>query len=393
MSRSAILSNGVLVEYGYDSASRLTSITYKQNGTTVLGNLTYEYDKNGNRTKTGGSFARTGIPQSIASTAYNAANHQTTFADKTLTYDNNGNLQTITDSGGTTTYTWNARNQLVGISGPGLNATFLYDGLGRREKKTINGNITEFLYDGLNPVQETSGAAILANILPGLGIDDFLTRTDVAAGVTSNFLTDISGSPVAVTDSAGIIQTEYTYEPFGKRTFSGTSNSNPYQYTGRENDGTGLYFYRARFYSPTLQRFVSEDPIEFDGGDVNLYVYVVNNPLRFVDPLGWVRYACKNPELDCGPPDSSPWDPPPQRLPPPPPKSAPKPPIPPPQPDSPSRRNPTWPTDANGVPTHCPIEAIKGCTWQGIPPRMGRPYQPGEPLPPPDLKPRCPGNC
>ncbi|MGH7798558.1 MAG: hypothetical protein ACREQ2_27140 [Candidatus Binatia bacterium] len=81
----------------------------------------------------------------MGSTSYNAANHQTAFGDKTLTYDNNGNLQTITDSSGTTTYTWNARNQLVGISGPGVTASFVYDGLGRRERKTINSNITEFL--------------------------------------------------------------------------------------------------------------------------------------------------------------------------------------------------------------------------------------------------------
>jgi YD repeat-containing protein len=179
---SLTLPNGVLVEYGYDTASRLTSITYKQNGTIVLGDLTYEYDKNGNRIKTSGSFARTGVPSAITSTAYDAANEQTTFGGMTLTYDNNGNLQTITDASGTTTYTWNARNQLVGVSGPGVNATFVYDGLGRREKKTINGNLTEFLYDRFNPVQETSGATVLANILPGLRIDEFLTRTDVVAG-------------------------------------------------------------------------------------------------------------------------------------------------------------------------------------------------------------------
>jgi len=283
---SLTLPNGVLVEYAYDNASRLTGITYKQNGTTVLGDLTYEYDKNGNRTRTGGTFARTGVPQAIASTAYNAANHQTTFGDKALTYDNNGNLQTITDSSGTTTYTWNARNQLVGISGPAVSASFVYDGLGRREKKTINGSLTEFLYDGLNPVQETSGATILANILPGLGIDEFLTRTDVVAGVTSSFLTDALGSPIAVTDSSGAVQTEYSYEPFGKTTSTGASNSSSYQYTGRENDGTGLYYYRNRYYYPQLQRFISEDPIEFDGGDINLYAYVLNNPLIFTDPSG-----------------------------------------------------------------------------------------------------------
>jgi YD repeat-containing protein len=97
------LPNGVLVEYTYDAASRVTGITYKRDGTTVLGDLTYEYDKAGNRTKMGGSFARTGIAQAVSTTAYNVANHQTTFGDKTLTYDNNGNLQTITDSSGTTT--------------------------------------------------------------------------------------------------------------------------------------------------------------------------------------------------------------------------------------------------------------------------------------------------
>ncbi len=234
------LPNGVLIEYGYDNASRLTSITYKQNGTTVLGNLTYEYDKNGNRTKTGGSYARTGVPPAVASTAYNAANHQTTFDNKTLTYDNNGNLQTITDPSGTTTYTWNARNQLTGISGPGMTASFVYDGLGRREKKTINGSLTEFLYDDVNPAQETSGATVLANILPGLGTDEFLTRTDVGTGASSVFLTDALGSAVALTDSSGTVQTEYMYEPFGKSYTTGSTNSNSYQYTSRENDGTGL---------------------------------------------------------------------------------------------------------------------------------------------------------
>lgn len=66
------LPNEVLVEYTYDSASRITNIAYKQNGTTLLGDLTYEYDKAGNRTKIGGSFARTGIPQAVSTTNYNA---------------------------------------------------------------------------------------------------------------------------------------------------------------------------------------------------------------------------------------------------------------------------------------------------------------------------------
>jgi RHS repeat-associated protein len=141
-----------------------------------------------------------------------------------------------------------------------VSASFVYDGLGRREKKTINGNLTEFLFDGVNPVQETSGATVLANIRSGLDIDEFLSRTDVAAGTTSHLLSDALGSALALADSSGVIQTEYTYEPFGKTTATGTSNTNHFQYTSRENDGTELYYYRARYYQPQLQRFVGEDP-------------------------------------------------------------------------------------------------------------------------------------
>jgi RHS repeat-associated protein len=247
--------------------------------------LTYEYDKSGNRTKIGGTWARTGIHDPVVSASYNAANQQLAFGDKTLTYDNNGNVNTISDPSGTTNYNWNTRNQLNTMNGPGFSNTYGYDGMGRREKKIISGSLTEFLYDGVNPVQETSGATILANILPGLGTDEFFNRSDVAAGATSNLLTDALGSTIALADSAGALQTEYTYEPFGRTILTGASSSNPLQYTGRENDGAELYHYRARYYQPNLGRFASEDPIGLAGG-VNFYAYVLNNPLNLTDPQG-----------------------------------------------------------------------------------------------------------
>jgi RHS repeat-associated protein len=252
----------------------------------VLGNLTYTYDATGNRTQVGGTWARTGIPSSITTTNYDAANRQLTFGDKTLTYDNNGNLTSILDASGTTLYTWNARNQLGEMSGSGTNANFVYDGLGRREKKTINGSLTEFLYDGVNPVQETSGATVLANILSGLNVDEFFARNDLPAATTSLFLPDALGSALALTDPAGSVQTEYSYEPFGKTSVTGVFDNNSYQFTGRENDGTGLSYYRARYYHPTLQRFIAEDPIDFLGGDVNLYAYLWNSPVDLIDPTG-----------------------------------------------------------------------------------------------------------
>jgi RHS repeat-associated protein len=91
---------------------------------------------------------------------------------------------------------------------------------------------------------------------------------------------------VALADGAGAVATEYRYEPFGTATASGTGSANEFGYTGREADGTGVYYYRARYYHPGLQRFISEDPIGFAGGDPNLYSYVFNAPTGLRDPLG-----------------------------------------------------------------------------------------------------------
>jgi hypothetical protein len=118
----------------------------------------------GNRTRIGGNWVRTGLPQAVTSATYNAANQLTNWAGTTLTYDANGNLT----SDGANSYTWNARNQLASMTG----ASFVYDGLGRRASKTIGGSTTNYLYDGQNPVQEGS-----ANLLTGLGVDQYFTRS------------------------------------------------------------------------------------------------------------------------------------------------------------------------------------------------------------------------
>ena len=274
---SLTLPNTNSVTSVYDAASQLTTLTYKK-GATVLGDLTYTYDAAGNRMKTGGTFARSTIPPALTTTSYNTNNQQTTFGTNTETYDLNGNLSTVTDAGVTATYTWNARNQLASIASPGFSASFTYDSFGRRTGKTVQGVTTNFVYDGLNPVQEKAGATVTANLLTGLGIDEFFTRTD-GVGVRA-LLSDALGSTVALGDSTGTLQTQYTYEPFGYATQMGLASSSSYKYTGREDDGTGLFYYRARYYHPRLQRFISEDPIGFRGGDANLYGYVRNAPLN-----------------------------------------------------------------------------------------------------------------
>jgi RHS repeat-associated protein len=273
---SLTLPNGITVNYSYDTTSQLTGLAYSL-GTTALGSLSYGYDNNGLRTSTAGSYARTGLPNPITTTAYNASNELTTWGTANLSYDANGNLT----SDGVNSYSWDARNQLASMSGS-ANANFLYDPLGRRVSKTIGGVTTGFLYDGFNVAQELSGSTPTANLLTG-GIDEIFTRTGASV---ENFLTDTLGNTVATTDATGALATQYTYEPFGNATSTGPTSSNALQYTGRENDGTGLYFYRTRYYSPRLQRFISQDPIGFAGGDTNLYAYIFNSPTNYFDPIG-----------------------------------------------------------------------------------------------------------
>jgi RHS repeat-associated protein len=278
------LPNGVTVAYSYDNDSRVKGLTYTA-GSTQLGNLTYSYDGDGRRITTGGSLAAVTFPAAVSGNTFNPDNGMTGFNGSTLGYDANGNL---TDDG-TNNYTWDARNHLSAISG-GATASFVYDALGRRISKTIGGTTTQFLYDRLNPVQElNSSNGVTANLLTGLNIDEYFTRT--ASGATSTLLTDALGSTIGlVSASNGPMASSYTYQSFGGTTAGGAANTNPYQFTGRENDGTGLYSYRARYYSPLFQRFVTQDPIGFGGGDTNLYSYAGNDPISETDPQGLIGY-------------------------------------------------------------------------------------------------------
>ncbi len=270
--------SGIVGTYGFDAADRVTSLAYTRAGT-VIGDLAYSYDAAGNRASVAGTLSRTVFPGATAGATYDAANRIATSGGLAFTHDANGSLT----GDGLHTFQWNARNQLTSVGGSAA-GVFQYDAMGRRRSKTVNGATTRFVYDGLNAVQEqTAAGGVSANLLTGLGLDETFMRTDAAA---STPLTDVLGSTLALADPTGALGTKYTYGPFGETVASGPSSSHAAQFTGRENDGTSLYYYRARYYSPQLGRFISEDPLEFAGGDVNLYAYVGNRPTGANDPLG-----------------------------------------------------------------------------------------------------------
>ncbi|HEY2495483.1 MAG TPA: RHS repeat-associated core domain-containing protein [Candidatus Angelobacter sp.] len=265
------LSNGVNMSYTYDNDSRVTGITYNFNANT-MGGLSYTYDSLGRRTLVNGSFAQTGLPGAVTPATYDAANELTNWNGTAISYDLNGNML----SDGTNAFSWNARNQVATLNSVSLQ----YDAFGRRIQNAAG---KSFLLDGANAVQELTGSTVLANLLNG-GIDEIFTRVDSDGTFTQ--LKDALGSTIALADSTGNVQATYSYDPFGNSTASDTANGNTFQYTGRENEGNGLYYMRARYYSPVFHRFISEDPLGFAGSGANFYAYAFNSPTNLVDPFG-----------------------------------------------------------------------------------------------------------
>lgn len=272
------LPDGIEMDYGYDAAGQATSITYKD-GESSLGAIDYAYDPDGQLEATWGSYARTDVPESLGSTEYNAANELVEREGEALEYDKNGNL--IADENNE--YSWNERGQLTGISGS-ESAAFTYDPFGRRSSKTLKGVTTDLLYDEANVVQESRESSVVADVLSGLKPDQLFSRTTEAG--TDSYLTDRLGSVVALANELGEVKTAYSYEPFGASSVAGSANGNTFQFTGRENDGTGLQYNRARYYSPLDGRFISRDPLGFAGGGANLYWYGLGDPVDYTDPSG-----------------------------------------------------------------------------------------------------------
>lgn len=161
---------------------------------------------------------------------------------------------------------------------------YKYDALGRRIERNFQSGreSTKFTYDG-GDVLLDDNKGTLTKYLNGEGTDDKLRAT--TGSNTSYFLADHLGSTNGLTDGSGAVTSTSSYDSFGNP--ANTAFPTRYQFTGREFDNfTGLQFSRARWYDPQIGRFISEDPIGFGGGDVNLYGYVWSNPGNFIDPYG-----------------------------------------------------------------------------------------------------------
>jgi RHS repeat-associated protein len=344
--------NGIITSYGYDTAGRLTNLTHKNAAGTIIAGYSYTLDKIGNRltnktqdrvlsykndaiyrlietlSATPGNSSNTkGKGGGIANATQQQKEFYTydpvgnrlssektplyTYSDgnQLLTnggsyrYDRNGNLIQKLTAEGSTVFEWDFENRLRKVSLPnGSTVEFKYDPFGRRiENKAMDGEgatTTRYVYDNEDILFETDEAGTIGNrYIHGPGIDEPLAL--LQDNSTYYYHADGLGSIVALSDKTGKVVQEYEYDSFGNLHDQKNRVKQPYTYTGREWDKeTGLYYYRARYYDAEVGRFISEDPIGFAGGDVNLYGYTWNRPINYIDPFGfaglWLEASSPN---------------------------------------------------------------------------------------------------
>ena len=318
--RLAKIEPDLKTSYTYDVLYRLTQSTpvkLKNNGEDKEKKSqleTYTYDPLGNR-----------LTSKKDTYSYNSLNQLLNTKDSTYEYDNNGNLirKTETDEKDAKqknyAFSYDYENRLIKVDIQKENkltiVTFTYDPFSRRISKTTQKEGIEdedsenndeednddkvvprtayYVYDSEDIILEYNQKdKITTRYTHGPGIDEPLSIERNNELYYYHY--DGLGSVTSLTDQKQKIVETYAYDSFGNLKRQGNKTKNRFTYTGREWDKeTGLYYYRARYYSPTLGRFLQRDPIGYYDS-MNLYLYVQNNPLNYFDPFGEDAYYINN---------------------------------------------------------------------------------------------------
>lgn len=281
--------NGTTISqtYGYDLAGRLTSAT--RNGVET----TYSYDPNGNR------LSQTTGSTTVAS-AYNDQDQLVSSGVFNYSYNANGErsekINTVT--GEVTRYQYDHFGNLVGVTMPdGRQIDYILDGMHRRVLKKINGAKAEgYIYLDALRVAARYGYA------PGVRGQIYIYPNksnvpeaflDSATGNIYRVIADERGTPQTIIDNTnGQTVASYEVDEFGRSLFDSNPNFYPFKFAGCLYDvDTRLCHFGAREYDPEVGRWLQRDPILFNGGDTNLYNYVVSDPVNFTDPSGTICLA------------------------------------------------------------------------------------------------------
>jgi RHS repeat-associated protein len=294
-----IRTNGAQYVYSYTGTGQLTTTTDPK------GNVkSYVYNRDGTLAQIGYAVAAGTSATPNVSLTYDAAYKRVqTVTDgtgttrysyhpvgsptsKVFTYDLNGNMT----SDGARTYEWDAENRLVAVKEGGVaSAAYTYRRDGIRMSKTGGGVASTYLLEGPSVVEVRLSTGGVTKHFQGPGTDNVVAMQD-GAGVVTYFTRDHLGSAREHVTAEGTVTLRRRYDPWG-RLLSGAA-AGGWAFTGRENEAeTSLYYYRARYYSPSLGRWASADPAGRVDGP-NLYSYVGNNPAVRIDPTGLVVWDC-----------------------------------------------------------------------------------------------------
>ena len=330
--------NGTIetTSYDYDGLKRLTRESIS-NGKTA-DTYSYEYDDYGNRSKmvangseeyetvydytvngkytallqkeiktveeTSNATISDGLAISptdlITSTAADAKTEETAYS-----YDANGNQITKTAEGKTETNTYDGLNQLIGFTDGETTASYKYNADGLRTSKTVDGKTINHIWDGNKQIvvdmddSDWYSAEVYVrgtNLLAKFSKQSGNVKTDY-----QYYTQNAHGDVVNLTDSTGAITKSYKYDAFGVEQNIDDADTNAFRYCGEYFDAeTGTIYLRARYYNPTIGRFISRDSYAGEINDplsLNFYTYCENNPIYGIDPNGhfklpnWAKVA------------------------------------------------------------------------------------------------------
>ena len=270
---------------------------------------TFTYDDNGNRDAGAGA-------------SYDEQDRLTARSGVSFSYTHDGRLEQKIDGSATTDYTYDALSGLRRVQRPSQpDIDYVIDGRGRRIGKKVGGSLVRaWLYrDDLNPVAElgADGTTLVAQFVYGTKghVPEYMVKVG-SPNQTYRLVTDQLGSVRLVVDvDTGAIAQKWDYDAWGVATFDASAVTvpgadeyfQPFGFAGGLYDpDTGLVRFGARDYDPESGRWTAKDPILFDGGDSNLYAYVLNDPINLIDPEGlFVQAPLPAPPI--APPSVLPW--------------------------------------------------------------------------------------
>ncbi|MNB80321.1 tRNA(Glu)-specific nuclease WapA precursor [compost metagenome] len=288
-------------EYTYNKAMGwVETMTNSKGSNNVLSSFSYGYDNNGNIVST--SEVRNNGAVQKTSYDYDALNRLISImspdgGSTTYTYDVRGNRQTLSDTSSTslvmldTSYTYDLFNTLTSVTKNGT-ISFKYYADGLRYLKNAGTISTQVNYDFNGQViteEKLSGGYIVqqSNYVRG---DRLLVKKDKKAAKDYYYLYNGHGDVVQIVDTSGKLVNSYSYDAWGNLTSQTVGTFNSFMYAGEMYDSeTGFYYLRARYYDPSTGRFLNEDTVEGQIDNpltLNLYTYVINNPLLYHDPSG-----------------------------------------------------------------------------------------------------------